>query len=195
MVDSNASDARLRYRPLFSDTSVDLDESYYYRVAAKNASGISEPSEMSNPVVANNRIMIDEFENDAHLFSHSVGVTFLPFGRVDRTKEDWSLLHGAIGDYIVYRLPERIDSLYLDAFFTTAGRDSNIEFSTGISPENCSSITSTREVFEPYKNEYGAYAACRYILRNIPTEHRFIKINLADNVELSRIEISYGSMK
>ncbi len=195
MVSSNASDAGSGYRPLFSDTSVVLDESYYYRVAAKNASGISEPSESSNPVVANDRILIDEFENDANLFSKSAGVKFLPYGRVSRTKEDGSLLGGAVGEYIVYRLPERIDSLYLDTFFTTAGRDSNIEFSTGISPENCSSITSARDVFEPYKNEYRAYTSCRYILRNIPKEHRFIKINLSDNVELSRIEISYGSMK
>lgn len=181
--------------PPFSDTSVALDESYYYRVAAKNASGIFEPSETSNPVLANNRIMIDEFENDANLFSISAGVKFLPYDRVDQIKEDGSLLRGAIGEYIVYKLPKRIDSLYLDAFFTTASRDSNIEFSAGISPENCSSITSTREVFEPYKNEYGAHAACRYILRNIPPEHRFIKTNLSDNVELSRIEISYVSMK
>jgi hypothetical protein len=110
MADSNASDARLRYRPLYSDTSVDLDEIYYYRVAAKNASGISEPSETSNPVVANNRIMIYEFENDANLFSKSADVKFLPFDQADRTKEDGSLLRGAVGEYVVYKLPERIDS-------------------------------------------------------------------------------------
>ena len=195
VIDSNASDAKFGYRPLFSDTSVNLDKSYYYRVIAKNSTGISEPSEKTNPVVAYNRTAVDEFENDSQLFAKSAGVKFLIGGRADKAKEDGSRLQGNSGEYIIYKLPQSIDSLYLDVFFTTAGRDSDVEFSTGTTPKNCSPIASIREVFEPDKNEYGYYAAGRYILHNIPAEHRFVKINLANSIQLSRIEISYGSIK
>ncbi len=196
VVDSNASDANMRYRPLFSDNSVELGKSYYYRFIAKNASGISDPSEETNSVAANNRTMVDEFENDSCIFAKSADVKFLHGGRtMIRAKEDANRLQGHSGEYIIYKLPERIDSLYLDVFFTSAQRDSNIAFSTGIAPEKCSPVVSIREVYEPYMNYYGFYAAGRYILRNIPPEDRFVKIDLANSIQLGRIEISYGSMR
>ena len=195
VVDSNASDANVKYRPLFSDNSIELGKSYYYRFVAKNSSGVSEPSEPTNAVCSFNRMMIDEFENDSNIYAKSADVKFLAGGRANRTKEDGTRLQGHAGEYIIYRLPERIDSLYLDVFFTTAGRDSTIEFSTGKTPENFSSIVSSREVFEPYPNDYGFYAAGRYILRDIPPDDRFIKISLANNIQLGRIEISFGSIR
>ena len=140
-------------------------------------------------------MMIDEFENDTNLFAKSADVKFLAGGRANRTKEDGTRLLGHAGEYIIYRLPERIDSLYLDVFFTTAGRDSTIEFSAGKTPESFSPVVSSREVFEPYPNDYGFYAAGRYILRDIPPDDRFIKINLANSIQLGRIEISYGSVQ
>jgi hypothetical protein len=195
VVDSNASDANARYRPLYSDNSINLDNSYYYRVIAKNSSGISEPSGKSNPVIAHNRMIVDEFVNDAQLFAKSAGVKFLFGDRADRTKEDLSRLQGTFGENIIYKLPGRIDSLCLDVFFTTASRDTNIQFTSGVISEDSSPIVSTREVFEPHKNVYGYYAPARYVIRDIPAEHRFVKIHLADNIQLSRIEISYSSVK
>ena len=192
VVDSNASDAKARYRPLFSDNSVELGKSYEYRFIAKNSSGLSEPSQTTNAIAVSNRMMIDEFENDTNFFAKSADVKFLVGGRANRTKEDGSRLLGHSGEYIIYRLPESIDSLYLDVFFTTAGRDSTIEFSAGKTPESFSPVVSSRTVFEPYPNDYGFYAAGRYILHDIPREDRFIKINLANSIQLGRIEISYG---
>jgi hypothetical protein len=192
VVDSNASDAKARYRPLFSDNSVEVGKSYEYRFIAKNSSGLSEPSQTTNAIAVSNRMMIDEFENDTNFFAKSADVKFLVGGRANRTKEDGSRLLGHSGEYIIYRLPESIDSLYLDVFFTTAGRDSTIEFSAGKTPESFSPVVSSRTVFEPYPNDYGFYAAGRYILHDIPREDRFIKINLANSIQLGRIEISYG---
>jgi hypothetical protein len=195
VVDSNASDANARYCPLYSDITLDLNRSYYYRFIAKNSSGLSEPSENSNPVVAHNRMMVDEFENDAQLFAKSAGVKFLSGGRADRAKEDVSRLQGALGENIVYRLLGRVDSLCLDAFFTTAGRDTNIQFTSGVAAEDSSPVVATREIFEPYNNFYGYYAAVRYVIHGIPAEHRFVQIHLVDNIQLGRIEISHSSMK
>jgi len=195
VIDSNASDANIGYRPLYSDNSVELGKKYIYRFIAKNTSGVSEPSEPTNAVVASNRMMIDEFENDANFYARSGDLKFLRGGGTIRSKEDPSLVQGHAGDFIIYRLPERIDSLYLDVFYTTATRDSTIDFSAGATAENFSPAAASKEVYEPYSNHYGFYAAGRYILRNIPPEDRFIKIDLANGVALARIEISYGSVR
>ena len=195
LVDSNASDAMIAYRPLFSDTSIEMGKSYHYRVFARNSSGISRPSEKSNDIEVHNRILIDEFENESLLFAKSAGVKILPPGRSDRAKDDASRLEGAAGEYIAYKLPGRIDSVYLDVFFTTAGRDTNIEFGSGVTLDRCSPLPLKREVYEPSSNEYGYYAAVRYILRDIPSENRILRIGLTDNSQLSRIEISYGSAR
>jgi hypothetical protein len=64
-----------------------------------------------------------------------------------------------------------------------------------VTSEESSPIVSTREVFEPYKNVYGFYASVRYVIRDIPAEHRFVKIHLVDNIQLGRIEISHSSVK
>ncbi len=69
-----------------------------------------------------------------------------------------------------------------------------IEFSAGTTQENFSPVVYSREVFEPYPNDYGFYAAGRYILRHIPPEDRFIKISLANSIQLGMIEISYGGI-
>ena len=178
-----------------ADRSIELGKSYYYGFAARNSSGISEPSEPTNAVSASNRILIDEFENDNIIFARSTEVKFSARGWVNRTKEDATRLLGHAGEYIIYRLPERIDSLYPDVFFTTARRDSTIEFSAGKTPENFSPVVSSREVFEPYFNHNGSYASGRYILRDIPSDDRLIKISLANSTQLGRIEISYGSIR
>ena len=195
VVDSNASDASVKYRPLYSDNSAELGKTYYYRFIARNSSGVSDPSEETNAVSTPNRMMIDEFESDTNIFAKSADVKFVAGGGAHRTKEDGTRLLGHAGEYIIYRLPERIDSLYLDVFFTTAGRDSTIEFSAGKTPESFSPVVSSREVFEPYPNYYGFYAPGRYIVRDIPSDDRFIKISLANSIQLSRIQISYGSIR
>ena len=41
----NVSDAGVAYRPLFSDTTAHANRDYFYRVSARNAAGVSPPSE------------------------------------------------------------------------------------------------------------------------------------------------------
>ncbi len=78
IVDSNASDANVEFRPLFSDTSAKPGVKYLYRIYAKNSSGISEPSELVGPAKASCRILIDELANDSLMKNISAGVKFLP---------------------------------------------------------------------------------------------------------------------
>ena len=105
VVDSNASDAVAKYRPLFSDNSVELGKSYYYRFIAKNSSGLSEAVSADNcRHCIHNRMLIDEFANDTNLFAKSADVKF-PSGAgrtgPKKTQHDYWV---TAGEYIIYQV-------------------------------------------------------------------------------------------
>jgi len=67
LVDS-ITDAVYAYSPQFSDTSVVIGKNYYYRIKARNDSGISGYSNIVGPVKVGYKILIDDMENDKKIF-------------------------------------------------------------------------------------------------------------------------------
>ena len=191
VIDSNASDANIGYRSLFADTTAAPGVSYSYRLRAKNASGISEPSEASPAIQAPCRILIDEFQNDAKMAERTAAVSFILGKDASRAKEDWSRVEGHTGDYILYHLPKTITSIRLDAFFTTSQRDSNVVFYSGTSPGTLTPLTIKAEVYDVYSNEYKSFCPVRYTSKVIPPDHRYLRIGLQTGIQLGRLEIGY----
>ena len=191
VIDSNASDANLGYRPLFADTTAVPGVSYSYRVRARNPSGISEPSEPSPAIRAPYRILIDEFASDAKMVERTAGILFIIGKDASRAKEDWSRVEGKTGDYILYHLPNLMTSLQLDAFFTAAQRDSNVVFFSGATPDALIPLLAKAEAYDVYSNEYKAYCPVRYTVKAVPPEHRYLKIGLRNGIQLGRLEIGY----
>ena len=192
VIDSNASDANIGYRPLFSDTTAEPGKTYYYRLKARNSSGISNASETVGPIKTHCRMLIDEFENDKKMYSKSAEARFIYDKDLHRAKEDRHRLEGADGCEITYILPDQIISIQLDAFFTTYDRENNILFFSGISSDNLEPLQVTVKTYEVYKNMYNAYCPVRYVVKEIPINHRYVKISLAKNIQLSRLEIEYA---
>lgn len=191
VTDSSTSDANLGYRPLFADTTAVPGVHYSYRVRAKNGSGISEPSDPSPEIRAPNRILTDEFENATKMTERSSGVSFIVGRDASRAKEDWSRVEGKTGDYILYHLPSVMTSLQLDAFFTTAQRDSNLTFFSGASPGTLVPLPAKVEIYDVSSNEYRAFCPVRYTVEAIPSEHRYLKVGLQGGIQLGRLEIGY----
>ena len=191
VVDSTASDANVGYRPLFADTTAIPGDSYTYRIRAKNASGLSEPSGPCPAIRAPYRILVDEFENDSKSAERTSGVSFILGKDAARAKEDWSRVEGKTGDYILYRLPKAITSLQLDAFFTTTQRDSNIVFFSGTLPGTMVPLPARADVYDVYSNEYRAFCPVRYTVGAIHPQHRYIKIGLQNGIQVGRLEIGY----
>ena len=72
----NISDADVQYRPLFHDAGAVPGERYWYRVAARNSAGESEPSNVVGPVRVECRTLVDECR-DLSLTATTTG-TVLP---------------------------------------------------------------------------------------------------------------------
>ena len=192
VVDSNASDATIAYRPLYSDTTSIPRVMYSYRILAKNESGVSEPSDVVGPVSAPCRILIDDLNDDNRMFEKSDGITFSTDRESTvRAKEDKSRVIGKSGEYIIYKLPKKMISVQVDAFYTTENRDNNLIFFSGDSPNSTMPLSTTKEIYEPFANEYRFFCPIRYTTKNIPANHRYIKIMLNDGMQLGRLEIGY----
>ena len=65
----NLIDADAAYKPLFSDTTAEIEKEYFYRVLAQNESGISEPSNEVGPVKVSFYRIVDELENLNKIYS------------------------------------------------------------------------------------------------------------------------------
>ena len=195
VIAAGASDAEFGYRPLYADTSAEPGRRYSYRIRARNASGYSEESPPAGPVTVRSRMLIDEMADTLKLFARSGELKFLPPDDAPRARQDRSRLSGRTGDYIVYRLPESIASVQVDIFATKEDAELAMVLLSGSSPDTLTPLSCTRKVFEPLKNDYRFYASIRLSAGDLPPDHRFLRIVLADNCQVSRVEITCKARK
>ena len=74
MAGMGVDDTWMQYRGLFSDAGAETGTSYYYRVLAKNAAGVS-PVKCVGPVRVDDQLTVDELSDFSHSFAHGGGLT------------------------------------------------------------------------------------------------------------------------
>jgi hypothetical protein len=110
----NVSDADIPYFPLYQDTSARVGETYYYRVRALNAAGVSAPSNVVGPVQVTEAVIIDTMKN---LGVAETSKSVSPTTGSDRSfKEIRNRLAGTKGAELIYRMPGRLNSFDFYAF-------------------------------------------------------------------------------
>lgn len=189
VIAENVSDAAEAYKPLFMDTTAISGEKYFYRVKAKNESGISEPSNEVGPVKVNYLKIIDELEDESKIFMKEGYTELIKFKNIYKAKEDYSRLVGDTGSSVIYFAPENIFLLKVFTFAENPACDITISASESI--ENFSTLTTKLETFPPYKNVYGFYTSAIYTCEEFPENTKYIKILFNNKTQISRVEIDY----
>ena len=192
VVASGVNDADARYRPLYADTTVEVGKSYDYRVSARNSSGTSDPSPAVGPVNVAYRILIDDMGDSTRWYSHEGDLRFLKFENLVKAREDADRVAGRTGASIVYRLPDSIAAVTVDVFATTPDTSLTIQVLTGASADSLASAQVHRTVYTNAKNEYGFFTPMRFSCTGFSPTDRFVKVMLADDSQISRIEIVYA---
>ncbi len=191
VISSHASDAIARYRPLFEDTSVVVGSSYLYRVRAQNASGVSDPSQPVGPVAVAERYLIDDMKDSSLWFSQEGELHFLTLQQVSRAKEDADRVAGSTGSSIIYRIGSAIAGAQVEVFATTHDSAIVMTISSGPSPDSFALRETRRAIYPNLPNEYRSYTPVVFTCTSFPAGDRFVKVTLADNSEIGRIEITY----
>jgi mannan endo-1,4-beta-mannosidase len=182
-------DSRYQYRPLFSDESAEVGKGYFYRLRAKNESGISAYSNMIGPIVVKRKTIVDELDSFDRVFQKDGDLTLLTVQDIRKAREDRSRLTGTDGSYVMYKTPAAAVSIRIDAFRTDDR--SNVSVAADSSLALLNGIPLIVRKFSFGENDYGFYDAVSYTSGNLPPGTRYVKILLSGGVQVSRVEISY----
>lgn len=195
VIADNVDDARYQYRPLFNDETAEIGKRYFYRIAAKNESGISDFSNIVGPVEVKFKKIVDEMENFDKVFQKDGELKLLTYQDIRRAKEDRSRLTGEEGSYIIYKAPMNISEIKIDFFLSKENGD--IKIAAGSNLDSLTEIIPNKQIFSFGKNDYQFFDAVTYSsniyddAEGIPKDTRFVKIILNDGVQISRVEIKY----
>jgi mannan endo-1,4-beta-mannosidase len=185
----NVSDAETAHRPLFNDFGAEMGTSCYYRVRARNAAGLSKPSNVVGPVMVAHKTLVDECWNFALVFSRK-GDLSMQTDNSRAFKEDAHRLAGKDGAQIVYFTPGPMQALKLYLFAKSA--------------DNCISVSLSEDGadYAPLQLEskdyfFGAadYEYLRPILFKssaLPAGMHFVKIVFQQEAQLGRAELIYA---
>ncbi|MCC6395404.1 MAG: hypothetical protein IT282_00180, partial [Bacteroidetes bacterium] len=87
-------ESRYQYRPLYVDETAAAGKVYFYRVQARNESGLSEYSNTAGPFSTGALTLVDEMESFDRVFQKDGFLTLLTFQDIRKAKEDRSRLVG-----------------------------------------------------------------------------------------------------
>jgi len=189
LVGKDVDDTWVRYRPLFSDPKVEPGKSYFYRVSAKNAAGISKPSNVVGPVKVSEQYLIDELIDFSNVFAHE-GRLSLESANARPYKEDPHRLKGTTGDWIVYKTSEPLRSATVLALMEGAQKDP--EFYVSNDNQNYVKVIARVSRFQNEGNLYGYKLPIKYELEAVTSENYYLKIVFKGAVQLSRVDLRYG---
>ncbi|HNW50002.1 MAG TPA: hypothetical protein PKH79_02900 [Prolixibacteraceae bacterium] len=188
LIGYNLSDASVQYYPLFNDQTAEIGKSYYYRIVAVNQYGSSEPSNVIGPVKVKNRGLIDDLENFGKIYYSSAGIS-LETADDRKFKEDMYRLQGNPGQEMIYFVPGNIVEMKIYSF--SKEDVENLSFEVSVNNKEYTPIKAERTSFNNGKGDYGYWVPVTYRFK-ADGENHYLKINFAQETQVSRIEIYYN---
>jgi hypothetical protein len=193
-VESNVSDAQVAYRPLFVDASVELDRDYYYRVRARNAAGVSEPSSWLGPVRFRSRVYVDELQDLSKVTDRSDGLV-LDNSYNGLYAEYLFRCKGDEGDFLEYAPNGKSSRIRIWVFFSEGESSPEVSYvnesgetiAVELNSRNTLLLKSFKKVRQlvDSKRTMVQYEA---VFNEPATE---IRIDWAGSMELDRVEIEF----
>lgn len=116
IVGSTIDETVTAYRPLFSDTTIETDSSYFYRVTAHGPGGLSAPSAPEGPTAVGMHLFVDELVDTAVRYASVKGTSYTE-KNAWRFKYDFHRRKGRKGDYLEYIMDGPVTGVRIFAFF------------------------------------------------------------------------------
>lgn len=188
-------DAAVQYRPIDHDDSAEPGHAYYYRVLARNDSGLSPPSNVVGPVEVTHRTLIDECA-DVTQIAMTAGDVKPTTGEDRRRREDVHRLALGADGSVVYEVTQPIRSWRAIVYRDERSPHLAAEYSAD--GDQWAPVNIQQRISAPGGGDYN------YLEESIvasdeppPSDARFLRLKAAGDadsppLELSRVEIRYG---
>ncbi|MDD5522729.1 MAG: hypothetical protein PHI84_18080 [Kiritimatiellae bacterium] len=189
----NVSDADVAYRPIFSDTTAKSGQAYFYRIIARNTSGMSKPSNIVGPVTVKRVCLLDELQDFSRIQSKSDGL---------KLNNEYNALYaeylfrakGTTNDWVVYEVPAPIKSIKVVAFFAgNGGKDLALQCSPDKKAfKNLDHQKRERCFPSPPGGAARGQKRTMVEYESVPSpDQRYLKVLWNDQMELDLVEIQY----
>ena len=188
---TNVDESAAQYFPQFSDESAPKGK-WFYRVRAKNDSGISEPSNIVGPVKVAQVTFVDELA-DLKKAGAVQGALTTTLRDSRKAKEDAQRAAGSAGDALIYRLPNRVEGFRVFAFFPSDVAD--LKFSISADGKNFRDVTAAKENYYAGAGDYNYWKPVLYHAEKIRAAGKFLKIELTGETQIGRVEIIHAPGK
>ena len=189
LIADNVDETAVQYRALFADTQAPVGD-WYYRARAKNAAGVSAPSNVIGPVTVTSGNFVDDL-NDFTRIRERTGVLEIQNRDCRQAKEDAHRLEGSAGSEIIYKVPGPVASFRVDVFFPRAVAPFRFLVSGSGQPP-FTEVAATSHPYFAGTGDYSYWKPVRYegIVTN--TKASFLKIQFTGEAQVGRVEIRYG---
>lgn len=192
VIAENVSDADIAYRPLYSDTAVRAGQTWFYRVTARNASGVSAPSNVVGPVRVARVCLADELQDFTLAQARSAGLK-LNNAYNALYAEYLFRAQGDAGDWLTYQTPGSIESVEIVAFFADDGGDLVLESSAD--GADFAALRPQRHARRLPSPPGGAAGKQRRTMITyeaaVPAGQRVLRIRWTGPAEVDRVEVYY----
>ncbi len=185
VIAAEAREDRHPYQPLVADETAPLDRAVWYRVAANNETGASEPSEPVGPILPRQRVFVDEFDDLARVAEHSPEVEIVT-ANARAAREDRSRASLPPAARLRYRFPAEVASVRLLAFAEEA--DQPLEIAVG-PPGDPQALAALRVIGGPVGGDYGYLVPLELTAPAAGGTELTISVPSGQPVQLSRLEV------
>jgi hypothetical protein len=179
-------EAFTQYRPQFSDENVRAGD-WYYRVSARNGSGMSPPSNIVGPVYVETVALVDELADFSRV-KLKTGAWHISNSDCRAAREDAHRAVGNSGDQLVYESPVEIASFNIFTFFPKDEHD--LKCSVSEDGKTFQEIAVQKTNYFHGTGEYSYWQPVLFHADNV-AGGRFLKLELTGETQIGRVEISH----
>jgi len=191
VVGAGIDESAVQYYPLFNDESVPGGE-WFYRIIAKNRSGVSNPSNVVGPVTVTHDTLVDNLADFSKVYARE-GNLEIKTRDCRKAKEDVDRAAGTAGDALVYKLPTPIEGFRVFAFFP--GEVADLKFSISDDGRTYHDIPAGKNEYFSGAGDYNYWEPVLYHAENLGGTGKFLKIEMTGETQIGRVEITHALEK
>ncbi len=189
VIAADLSDANTAHRPLYNDLNAELGRPYYYRVRAKNISGVSAPSNIIGPILKKHHTLVDEFFNYGIIFSRNDEVS-IQNENARYFKEDSHRLKGQKNGRIIYYTPSAMNKVII--YFFSDREEAPLDVSISTDGKTFSPLEMKTFNYFSGKGDYDYLRPIKWTANVISNDIHYLKIHFLHETQIGRVEIQYG---